>query len=123
MQIADAPKVAQPEAPVLETKGHKAKASGSTISSQSSLSHSSEASSLSVPSSTLSSRPNSYTSKLSDQLATLELGIEFKLDLKAEDLELVGEVGAGNGGTVSKVRHIPTGAIMARKVCSYASEH
>jgi mitogen-activated protein kinase kinase len=47
----------------------------------------------------------------------LEIGVEFKLDLRAEDLEVVNELGAGNGGTVSKVRHIPTGAIMARKVC------
>ena len=104
----------------LEAKGHRAKASGSTISSQSSVSNSSDVSSLSVPSSALSasssSRPNSYHSKLNEQLANLELGIEFKLDLKAEDLELVDELGSGNGGTVSRVRHIPTGAIMARKV-------
>lgn len=54
--------------------------------------------------------------RLSRQLANLELGIEFKLDLRSEDLEPVGELGAGNGGTVSRVRHIPTGAIMAKKV-------
>ena len=90
------------------------------MSSRSSVSVSSDSSALSVPSSALSSssssRPNSYNSHLNEQLANLELGIEFKLDLKAEDLELVNELGAGNGGTVSKVRHIPTGAIMARKV-------
>ncbi len=46
----------------------------------------------------------------------LEIGIEYKLDLKREDLEVLKELGSGNGGTVSKVRHIATGTIMARKV-------
>lgn len=51
------------------------------------------------------------------QSAQLEIGIEYKLDLKREDLEVLKELGAGNGGTVSKVRHIATGTVMARKVC------
>ena len=51
-----------------------------------------------------------------DKSAQLEIGIEYKLDLKPEDLEIVKELGSGNGGTVSKVRHISTGTIMARKV-------
>ncbi|EGS18507.1 MAP kinase kinase-like protein [Thermochaetoides thermophila DSM 1495] len=46
----------------------------------------------------------------------LEIGIEFNLDLKAEDLEVIKDLGAGNGGTVSKVRHIPTNTVMARKI-------
>ncbi|KAL5353815.1 MAP kinase kinase (MEK) [Pseudogymnoascus australis] len=46
----------------------------------------------------------------------LEIGIEYKLDLKREDLEVLKELGSGNGGTVSKVRHIATGTVMARKV-------
>ena len=36
--------------------------------------------------------------------------------LQAEDLDKLGELGAGNGGVVIKVRHKPTGIIMARKV-------
>ena len=48
--------------------------------------------------------------------ATLEIGLEFKLDLRSEDLIPLKEVGAGNGGTVSKVKHATTGVIMARKV-------
>ena len=36
--------------------------------------------------------------------------------LQAEDLDKLGELGAGNGGVVVKVRHKPTGIIMARKV-------
>lgn len=51
-----------------------------------------------------------------DESQQLEIGIEYKLDLKQEDLETVRELGSGNGGTVSKVRHITTGTIMARKV-------
>lgn len=46
----------------------------------------------------------------------LEIGIEYKLDLRPEDLEVLKELGSGNGGTVSKVRHLTTGTVMARKV-------
>lgn len=49
---------------------------------------------------------------------TLEIGLEFKLDLRSEDLIVLKELGAGNGGTVSKVMHATTKVIMARKVCS-----
>lgn len=52
----------------------------------------------------------------SRQTAQLEIGIEYRLDLKREDLEVIKELGQGNGGTVSKVRHVVTGTIMARKV-------
>lgn len=54
-----------------------------------------------------------------ERTAQLEIGIEYKLDLKREDLEVLKELGHGNGGTVSKVRHIATGTVMARKVCSW----
>lgn len=47
----------------------------------------------------------------------LEIGIEYKLDLKREDLEVLKDLGHGNGGTVSKVRHLATNMVMARKVC------
>lgn len=52
---------------------------------------------------------------------TLEIGVEFQLDLKAEDLIVLRELGSGNGGTVSKVQHAATKVIMARKVRSTAS--
>lgn len=47
---------------------------------------------------------------------TLEIGVEFRLDLKAEDLIVLRELGSGNGGTVSKVQHAATKVIMARKI-------
>jgi mitogen-activated protein kinase kinase len=47
---------------------------------------------------------------------TLEIGVEFQLDLKAEDLIVLRELGSGNGGTVSKVQHAATKVVMARKV-------
>ncbi|PNS19135.1 hypothetical protein CAC42_1871 [Sphaceloma murrayae] len=47
---------------------------------------------------------------------TLEIGVEFRLDLRSEDLQVIKELGAGNGGTVSKVMHTATQVIMARKV-------
>jgi mitogen-activated protein kinase kinase len=62
------------------------------------------------------SRYYSNNDQLSDQLSTLEIGVEFKLDLRAEDLKVMNELGAGNGGTVSKVIHAPTKTIMAKKV-------
>ena len=37
-------------------------------------------------------------------------------ELVEEDFEKLGELGAGNGGVVTKVRHKPTALIMARKV-------
>ncbi|TKA61937.1 hypothetical protein B0A49_10956, partial [Cryomyces minteri] len=47
---------------------------------------------------------------------TLEIGVEFRLDLRSEDLVVVKELGAGNGGTVSKVQHAATKVVMARKL-------
>ena len=47
---------------------------------------------------------------------TLEIGVEFRLDLKSEDLQVIKELGAGNGGTVSKVMHTATKVVMARKI-------
>jgi hypothetical protein len=49
-------------------------------------------------------------------IGPLEIGIELKLDLHPEDLQVIEELGAGNGGTVSKVLHVPTRTIMAKKV-------
>src|SRR6201994_1394188 len=51
-----------------------------------------------------------------DASDTLEIGVEFRLDLKSDDLIVLKELGAGNGGTVSKVQHAATKVIMARKV-------
>ncbi|KAI1810870.1 kinase-like domain-containing protein [Poronia punctata] len=48
--------------------------------------------------------------------AQLEIGIEFNIDIRPDDLEIVKELGSGNGGTVSKVKYKPTGTMMARKV-------
>jgi mitogen-activated protein kinase kinase len=60
--------------------------------------------------------PGGNTNENARQTAQLEIGIEYKLDLKREDLEVLKDLGHGNGGTVSKVRHMATGTIMARKV-------
>lgn len=53
----------------------------------------------------------------------LELGVEFELDLRSEDLEFRKELGAGNGGTVNLVLHTPTNKLMARKVSVQTSCH
>lgn len=57
----------------------------------------------------------------SNRTDTLEIGLEFRLDLRSEDLITLKELGAGNGGTVSKVMHASTKVVMARKVGSYSS--
>src|SRR6266545_2077353 len=60
-------------------------------------------------------------SAMLDRLAKLDLkqkdSVAPRLDLKKEDLRKLADLGQGNGGSVEKVEHIPTGAIMARKVC------
>ncbi|GAA6038810.1 hypothetical protein JCM8097_002906 [Rhodosporidiobolus ruineniae] len=53
--------------------------------------------------------------------ATLELGVEFKLDLRNEDVQVLNELGCGNGGTVSRALHVPTKAVMAKKVVHIAT--
>jgi mitogen-activated protein kinase kinase len=47
---------------------------------------------------------------------TLEIGVEFRLDLRSEDLVVLRDLGAGNGGTVSKVLHKTRNLVMARKI-------
>jgi len=75
---------------------------------------------------TISASPNSapatgnksnYHIHLSEQIATLDMNSEKKLDLKNEDLKELAELGQGNGGSVKKVEHVPSGTIMAKKVC------
>ncbi len=60
--------------------------------------------------------PGALGNSESDRTDTLEIGLEFKLDLRSEDLIVLKELGAGNGGTVSKVMHASTKVVMARKV-------
>lgn len=60
--------------------------------------------------------PGALGNTESNRADTLEIGLEFKLDLRSEDLIVLKELGAGNGGTVSKVMHATTKVIMARKV-------
>lgn len=38
--------------------------------------------------------------------------------LRPEDMMTVKKLGEGSAGTVSKVKHVPTGFVMARKVCN-----
>jgi len=68
------------------------------------------------PSESDSQVPGAIGNASSDRTDTLEIGLEFKLDLRSEDLVVLKELGAGNGGTVSKVMHATTKVIMARKV-------
>jgi mitogen-activated protein kinase kinase len=63
-----------------------------------------------------STRRNTYHATLSSTLANLDMNTEIKFDLRNEDLKDLQELGQGNGGSVKKVEHTPTGTIMAKKV-------
>lgn len=56
------------------------------------------------------------TDELINNIQHLELGVEYQVPIKAEELVQLKKLGSGNSGTVSKVLHIPTQKIMARKV-------
>lgn len=60
--------------------------------------------------------PGAVANTDTNRTDTLEIGLEFRLDLRSEDLVTLKELGAGNGGTVSKVMHASTKVVMARKV-------
>ncbi|KAL2862958.1 MAP kinase kinase Ste7 [Aspergillus lucknowensis] len=60
--------------------------------------------------------PGAIGNTESNRTDTLEIGLEFRLDLRSEDLVTLKELGAGNGGTVSKVMHASTKVVMARKI-------
>ncbi|KAF9066466.1 Pkinase-domain-containing protein [Rhodocollybia butyracea] len=62
------------------------------------------------------SKRNTYHTALSNTLANLDLNAVVKYDLRNEDLKDLQELGQGNGGSVKKVEHIPTGTIMAKKI-------
>lgn len=74
-------------------------------------------------------KPKNSIEALADTLDKLEIDEEARKRLKAflsqkekigelsdDDLEKLGELGSGNGGVVMKVKHKPTGLIMARKI-------
>ena len=61
------------------------------------------------------SRPGLHND-LTQKLANLDMNAETKYDLRNEDLEELQELGQGNGGSVKKVKHTPTGKTMAKKV-------
>ncbi|KAG6885642.1 hypothetical protein C0993_011776 [Termitomyces sp. T159_Od127] len=61
-------------------------------------------------------RRTTYHAALSNTLANLDMNAENKFDLRNEDLKDLQELGQGNGGSVKKVEHVPTGTTMAKKI-------
>lgn len=55
------------------------------------------------------------TDELISDIQRLELGVEYQVPIKADELVQLKKLGSGNSGTVSKVLHLPTQKIMARK--------
>ena len=55
---------------------------------------------------------------MAQQMSSMDLNSSQprRLDVSARNLRMVADLGAGNGGTVSKVEHLPTGIMMAKKV-------
>lgn len=69
-----------------------------------------------IPTPTAGQDIESPSSILAPQLADLSIPQGYTLDLKAEDIVTIMELGSGVGGTVTKVSHSPSNTIMARKV-------
>lgn len=55
------------------------------------------------------------TDELINDIQNLELGVEYQLDLKMDELLTLKQLGYGNSGAVAKVLHVPTRKTMARK--------
>jgi len=53
------------------------------------------------------------------KFAIILLCSEQNFVVKADDLEQIGELGRGAYGVVDKMRHVPSGVIMAVKVSSH----
>ena len=68
-----------------------------------------------VTGTTSATRPG-YHTDLTQKLANMDMNAETKYDLRNEDLKELQELGQGNGGSVKKVMHIPSGKTMAKKV-------
>ncbi|KAI8848920.1 kinase-like domain-containing protein [Chytridium lagenaria] len=50
-------------------------------------------------------------------LTTVDLSLPPQFsDMKIEDIDIISELGVGNGGTVNKIMHKPTSTLMARKI-------
>ncbi|KAF9262953.1 Pkinase-domain-containing protein [Marasmius fiardii PR-910] len=62
------------------------------------------------------SKRNTYHTALSNTIANLDLNAEVHFDLRNEDLKDLHELGQGNGGSVKRVEHVPTGTHMAKKI-------
>lgn len=71
------------------------------------------------PSSMLQSPAFSMSSDVDSRMSVLDLKNATEpvpMDLNSGNLEFISDLGAGNGGTVTKVKHKPTGILMAKKV-------
>ncbi|KAK2465388.1 hypothetical protein APHAL10511_002742 [Amanita phalloides] len=69
-----------------------------------------------VPNTASPSARNNYHAALSSTIANLDLNTDMKFELRNEDFKDLQELGQGNGGSVKKVEHTPTGTIMAKKI-------
>ncbi|KAF9462828.1 kinase-like domain-containing protein [Collybia nuda] len=61
-------------------------------------------------------RRSAMHATLSSTLAKLDMNALMDLNLQDSDLRKLSELGQGNGGSVVKVEHVPTGTIMAKKI-------
>ncbi|KAJ7110729.1 Pkinase-domain-containing protein [Mycena crocata] len=73
---------------------------------------------LGAPGPDLLSPPQSTSqASLSSTIASLDPKPQYKeFDLKNDDFNNLEELGQGNGGSVMKVQHVPTGTVMAKKI-------
>ncbi|KAJ6468926.1 ste7-like protein [Mycena sanguinolenta] len=56
-----------------------------------------------------------FQPSLSSTIASMDPKPQY-FDLKNDDFNILQELGQGNGGSVMKVQHVPTGTVMAKKI-------
>ncbi|KAJ8501915.1 hypothetical protein ONZ51_g325 [Trametes cubensis] len=102
--------------PPMQLKAPKVSTNGSTADPDAGL-LTVNGSNSAPPTGSASAHRMTYHTTLSTTLANLDLNSENKYhDLRNEDLKDIRELGQGNGGSVKKVEHLPTGTIMAKKI-------
>lgn len=69
-----------------------------------------------LPMSYKDSERRTTTDKLIKNIQNLELGVEYHMEIRPDDLVTLKKLGSGQSGTVSKVLHLPTQNTMAKKI-------
>ncbi|CDO71481.1 hypothetical protein BN946_scf184909.g75 [Trametes cinnabarina] len=116
-RLAPVPAGGKKRPPPMQLKAPKVTSNGTTADPDANNLLTVNGSNSAPPTGSASAHRMTYHTTLSTTLANLDLNSENKYhDLRNEDLKDLKELGQGNGGSVKKVEHLPTGTIMAKKI-------